>query len=82
LSPSFTIFLSTRDPTVRHETSLCLNIGLLDRITGSKIFHVEKADASCLPPADVDEPAVLVAALLSNLAWVMTSQYSRTRTIS
>jgi len=29
---------------------------------------VDKADASSLPPADLDEPAVLVEALLSNLA--------------
>lgn len=45
LSPSFTIFLSTRDPTVRHKTSHCRNIGLhvpRDRITGNKIFHVRE----------------------------------------
>lgn len=83
LSPSFTIFLSTRDPTVRHKTSPCLNSGLHvphDRITGSKIFHVKEADASCLSPAELNEPAVLAAALLSNVT--CGSDFKRTLTIS
>lgn len=51
LSPSFTIFLSTRDPTVRPKTSPCRNSGLRaphHRITEG---NVKEAENSCLPPA-------------------------------
>ena len=70
LSPSFTIFLSTRDPTVRHRTSPSRNIELHvphDHITASEIFHVREAKASCLPITGVFEPAVLAELLLSNV---------------
>lgn len=51
-----------------------------DRITGSKIFHVKEADASCLSPAQLNEPAVLAAALLSNVT--CGSDFKRTLAIS
>lgn len=63
LSPSFTIFLSTRDPTVRRKTSPGRNIGLHVQ----NKFHVRKAEVSCRPPSELYEPAVLAAAFLGNV---------------
>lgn len=55
LSPSFTIFLSTRDPTVRTKTSPCRNSGLYephDSIFGKQNLPCEKSrgflSASCI----------------------------------
>ena len=70
LSPSFTIFLSTRDPTVRRKTSPGKNTGLRVPhvcITGNEFVHVGKSEVSCLPPSELYEPAVLAAAFLGNV---------------